>query len=727
MPRSIILTALPVEYAAVRSHLRGVKEEVHPKETVYENGSFEDWEVLIAEIGPGNEQAALEAERAISYFEPDVALFVGIAGGLKDVALGDVVVATKVYGYESGKDGEDFQPRADVGNSSYPLQQRARAESRRPNWSRRLDSSASHAPKVSVAPIAAGEKVVASIRSRTWRFLREQYGDAVAVEMEGHGFLKALHANADVKSLIVRGVSDLIDAKSETDEAGWQEIAANHASAFAFEVLSKYRQLSAKEGPAAEIGIRDQEIHVDSTNLARTLAKEVERFLTNAFDTRGLALEILSLSPLERVVPPVPPDLAVRAEVLSDLKARLQEQKNVVITGSTGMGKTTLAKILANEVDSDVAWLGITALDSSRITASLFALALSISDLSNASLIVIDDIDLYRFSSGEIEAALSKCLRTAQQRGCLVLITTQRRVPGRLSRLLGLRDRSEFRVPCFSEEEIEEFARALGCPSLMLKERSRLTYLHTRGHPQLVHARLLHLKYHGWPKPLSGELLHKPPELSREQMEARFQLPESVPKECVNFVYYLSTVGGPFRRDHAVAIGELPELLLQNPSDAFDQLHGPWIEEVGHGYYRVSALLKDSAEELWSRKRKRDIDTVIANIFLDAETLNLRDMDTALLHALSGQANEPFRRICYSLLQASDEEKRKLAQELSWLISVKPESGIPIPGHPRTNCCFRALQFQLAARTKPELCEDIVRGLGRGNAQYLRRSRVSPP
>ena len=70
MPRAVILTALPVEYLAVRAHLADLREEVHPKKTVYERGQFAGngavWDVGIVETGEGNPGAALEAERAIS-------------------------------------------------------------------------------------------------------------------------------------------------------------------------------------------------------------------------------------------------------------------------------------------------------------------------------------------------------------------------------------------------------------------------------------------------------------------------------------------------------------------------------------------------------------------------------------------------------------------------------------------------------------------------------------
>jgi nucleoside phosphorylase len=286
MACAVILTALSDEYLAVRSHLSDLQEEIHPQGTIYERGKFSEpkalWDVGIVEIGAGNPGAAMEAERAIAHFNPDVILFVGVAGGIKDVALGDVVASTKVYGYESGKAEHTFKPRPEIGLSAYSLEHRARAEARRNDWLKRL-SVTEPIPRVFVAPIAAGEKVIASTESEVFQFLRSNYGDAVAVEMEGFGFLEAARANQQVSAMVIRGISDLIDNKTEVDQTGYQEIAARHASAFAFELLAKFQSTGK---PSNTITISESSLKEEFLNASKGLLKSKRTLGDNQQITR---------------------------------------------------------------------------------------------------------------------------------------------------------------------------------------------------------------------------------------------------------------------------------------------------------------------------------------------------------------------------------------------------------------------------------------------------------
>ena len=67
LPRVVILTAVPVEYKAVREFLAQLTTEEHPLGKMYERGRFEcaegGWDVLLAEIGQGNANAALETQK----------------------------------------------------------------------------------------------------------------------------------------------------------------------------------------------------------------------------------------------------------------------------------------------------------------------------------------------------------------------------------------------------------------------------------------------------------------------------------------------------------------------------------------------------------------------------------------------------------------------------------------------------------------------------------------
>ncbi|OPF71270.1 hypothetical protein VT50_0233895, partial [Streptomyces antioxidans] len=254
----VVLTALDVEYAAVRAHLVGPRPRLHPAGTLFEVGRLDGtpWRVALAEVGDGNQGAAVLTERAITMFGPRAVAFVGVAGALKDdVEIGDVVMATQVYAYHGGKDEDgELHSRPRVWPVRQELDQLARMARRTGAWTDLLRDRPPGAarPAVHLKPVAAGEVVLNSADSPLRRQLRGNYQDAAAIEMEGAGVAQAAHLNAALPALIVRGISDRADGKKyDADVEGWQSRAARHAAAFAFSVL---RELPPGGDPAAVPG-----------------------------------------------------------------------------------------------------------------------------------------------------------------------------------------------------------------------------------------------------------------------------------------------------------------------------------------------------------------------------------------------------------------------------------------------------------------------------------------
>jgi nucleoside phosphorylase len=251
MPCALILTSLQIEYISVRALLTDPQEEILPYGIVYERGQFagdnQSWEVAIIEIASSQPDAAFEAGRAINHFNPDLVLFVGVAGGIRHVALGDVVVSTKVYSYNSPKEAHTFKLRPEIGLSTYHLEQLARVEASKNNWLERLPHTIKLHPRVFIGPIAAGECIIDSVKSKFFNFLQTNYENAIAVEMEGLGLLEAARRNQQAPTIILRGIFDLIDHPHESAAIDHQKIAAQNASAFAFELISKCQSVSPKQ------------------------------------------------------------------------------------------------------------------------------------------------------------------------------------------------------------------------------------------------------------------------------------------------------------------------------------------------------------------------------------------------------------------------------------------------------------------------------------------------
>ncbi len=249
----LVLTALELERQAVLAHLENIQQELHPETKTdynvgYYNAPTGKVKVVIGKTDQTNTNAGIETERALTHFAPSHAFFVGVAGGIKDVVIGDVVVGKAVFGYERGKKAEEFMSRPQFGLSSYDLERLAESYGNSKDWeeasSKLVNKKFSEKISVFSGTIAAGEKVITNVNSDEIQFLKKFVSNALAIEMEGLGFLEACRPFSNLKSLLLRGISDLLENKKESDGSGSQDYASQNVAAFLFGLIDKLSQQS---------------------------------------------------------------------------------------------------------------------------------------------------------------------------------------------------------------------------------------------------------------------------------------------------------------------------------------------------------------------------------------------------------------------------------------------------------------------------------------------------
>lgn len=245
----LILTALEVERLAIEHYLKNIELILHPiTGTDYTSGTYRCndriLDVIVTRTDQTNVNAAIETERAIAHFEPEYVFFAGVAGGLKDVEVGDIIIGRDVYGFERGKTEDNvFKPRPQFGASSYALERLASQYAKSTAWNQRVENllNSDFAPVIRTftGTIASGEKVNASIDSDLHKFLKQNASHALGIEMEGLGFLEVCRMRPLIKTLLLRSISDLVDGKSDMDGKGSQFYASANVAAFLFGLLEQ--------------------------------------------------------------------------------------------------------------------------------------------------------------------------------------------------------------------------------------------------------------------------------------------------------------------------------------------------------------------------------------------------------------------------------------------------------------------------------------------------------
>ncbi len=238
-----IITPIQVELEAVLAKgspcQEQILENIRYMHVPYQ-GLHHSFNLVLQLGGAKNENTALATERVMRHFSPQAVILCGVAGGVKDVAIGDVVVGTKFYGYDFGKVTSDgFKTRPESGYYSKHLLATAQSVAASTAWRNRCRNN--QPCKVIFGAIAAANKVVAATDSEEYRRLKDDFNDTTAVEMEAVGFSQAMHFYPAIPHINIRGISDLLDGKSHADAGGSQELAADNMAAFVLELVYQLR------------------------------------------------------------------------------------------------------------------------------------------------------------------------------------------------------------------------------------------------------------------------------------------------------------------------------------------------------------------------------------------------------------------------------------------------------------------------------------------------------
>ncbi len=394
--------------------------------------------------------------------------------------------------------------------------------------------------------------------------------------------------------------------------------------------------------------------------------------------------------------------MARREQLVNELRTRLNVKGILALKGSSGMGKSTLAAIIAADEGGGWRRLDMRELEPERIKEHLIHATLADAGEPDHTDYIIDDLNFDK-RPALYERALSGFMHAVISRGGRIIITTQGDLPSRTTLAFDLPQEVAFSVPALDDEDIKQVALNGGCPpGRKLEAWSRIIHANTSGHPLLVHARVRNLAAAGWGEPRAEELFNTK-DLEEVRREIRRTLQEQLPSEQTRaLAYRLSVFTGYFKRSHALHLAGHPPS-LPAAGEALDSLVGPWVERLEHGYHRLSPLLKDAAQQMFSPEEVKNIHKTAAYAYLTESVLTPTELGGVLLHGLLGEIAEPLLAVAGAASKIKREEWSWVAREIDWFAHIATQQGEKLfKPDPVTSQMLRGIQFKVAAELDSE-------------------------
>lgn len=384
-----------------------------------------------------------------------------------------------------------------------------------------------------------------------------------------------------------------------------------------------------------------------------------------------------------------------RGGIVDEVLSRVEQMPLVVLLGSSGMGKSTLAELVAATAPGPWYRIDLRGLDPDQTADRIDRAALVLSMLPEGATVVADDLN-FSERPERYENAIARLLEAIRLRAARFVVTSQNPIPSRIQALLPANEDPSYLVPPLDEEDLSDLVCTHGCPQDEIELWSKVIFIRTSGHPQLADAMAIGQALKGWPLPDSTDLLGTPPDLEKVKREARQRLRSGLPSDdAYELAVRLSVLSVPFTREQALRLANAPAPQQMAGAD-LDLLVGPWIEPTSGNRFRISLLIAGLFHEVLPADQHPHLHFHAAEALL-TDPLGGYELSGALMHGLLGRNVRVLHSLAGALQKLNDWSS--IATYLFWFPSwaTGDAQRSLFPEQPLLSFLLRNIQFKIAA------------------------------
>lgn len=319
--------------------------------------------------------------------------------------------------------------------------------------------------------------------------------------------------------------------------------------------------------------------------------------------------------------------ISKRERVTNDIQDKLKEKNCVVLSGTKSIGKTTVIKLLAQQLAPSKT---IRIDCEYKENIDLQVILSQHNKISRGTYVLIDSILL---GANDITVRNFEFISQICKKGAYVIIASYNQIP-REFLSINLDFACEVDVPSLTEDEIEEILKTYNAPTNLKKT----IYLFSSGHPIIVNALCFYLQKNDWAindSTFAGIISYDHTSQVQNYLSSILEvlIPDAVTRELLN---RLLVINGNITQANLNIVANINPPISE-PNRRFNILKPFWLNQASDGSYNISRLLKSAWHPDLLNSTKIAVNRELGLNLINTEALNQQNLSEALLYLINGE------------------------------------------------------------------------------------------